>query len=90
MNPSGFAYAPGVGTVLAAARANARWRRLMEGRARPFLMTKEGADMADETEVVEETEEAADFTEADALGFGADEAEGTDEEVSEDGDQADD
>lgn len=87
MNPSGFAYAPPVGTVLAAARANARWRRLVEGRARPFSMTKEGADMADETEVTEET---ADFTEADALGFGEDEAEGTDEEVSEDGDQADD
>lgn len=56
MNPSGFAYAPSVGTVLAAARANARWRRLMEGRARPFLMTKEGADMADETTEYDTTE----------------------------------
>lgn len=87
MNPSGFAYAPPVGTVLAAARANARWRRLMEGRARPLFATKEGADMADETEV---TEEITDFTEADALGFGEEEPEGTDEEVADDGDQADD
>lgn len=87
MNPNGFAYAPSVGTVLAAARANARWRRLMEGRAALPSTTEKGADMADETEV---TEEAADFTEADALGFGEEEPEGTDEEVNADGDQADD